>query len=50
MMLKPNAPGMKDGEAKLWIDGTLRIHRTGLEFRKTSQLKMNVFELSAWAG
>jgi hypothetical protein len=50
MMIKPNSPGKKDGEAKLWINGSPAISVTGLEFRKTDALKLNIMEFSAWAG
>lgn len=32
-MMKLNAPGRKDGEARLWVDGRLDAERTGMDFR-----------------
>lgn len=32
-MMKLNAPGTKDGEARLWVDGRLDAERRGMDFR-----------------
>lgn len=32
-MMKLNAPGKKDGEARLWVDGRLDAERKGMDFR-----------------
>ncbi|MEQ9065894.1 MAG: hypothetical protein RLO18_04175, partial [Gimesia chilikensis] len=39
-----NTPGRADGELKAWVDGRLVLDREGMEFRKTSELKIE----NAW--
>jgi hypothetical protein len=50
MMLKANAPGQHDGELKMWIDGELKGHITGMRFRDIPDLKINQFTHSAYVG
>jgi hypothetical protein len=35
--------GQPDGEMKLWIDGVLVIHQTGMLWRHTDELHLNHF-------
>jgi len=50
MMLQSNTAGEHDGELKMWIDGVLKGHVTGLRFRETDILKINEFTHSAYVG
>lgn len=50
MMLKPNAPGIKDGELKLWINGDLKMHKPEIRWRTVSSLKLNWINHSAYFG
>jgi hypothetical protein len=50
MMLKSNTPTEYDGELKMWIDGELKGHITGMRFRDTPDLKINEFTHSAYVG
>jgi len=47
-MLKHNTPGQPDGEQAFWIDGTLRGHWRGYNWRKTDQLKANALTLESY--
>jgi len=49
-MIKLNTPGQADGEVKLWINGELKLHRTGLRFRTVPELQLNLVEVSAYIG
>ena len=48
MMLKHNAPGENDGEQAYWIDGELRGHWRGFNWRTTSTLFANAFTLESY--
>jgi hypothetical protein len=50
MMLKSNTPDRNNGELKMWIDGVLKGHVTGLRFRTCDRLKINEFTHSAYVG
>jgi hypothetical protein len=50
IMLKPNDAGQRNGETKLWIDGMLKGHYTGLRFRDTDDLKINELDITAYMG
>jgi hypothetical protein len=45
-VLRVNTPGKRDGEVSVWQDGKLVFRTGGLEFRKTSELKIDqlIFE------
>ena len=47
-MLKHNTPGQPDGEQAFWIDGVLRGHWRGYNWRKTEQLKANALTLESY--
>lgn len=47
-MLKENTPGKRDGEQAFWIDGTLRGHWQGINWRKTAGLHANALTLEAY--
>jgi len=47
-MLKHNTPGQPDGEQAFWIDGSLRGHWKGYNWRKTGQLKANALTLESY--
>ena len=47
-MLKHNTPGQPDGEQAFWIDGALRGHWRGYNWRKTDQLKANALTLESY--
>ena len=48
MMLIHNAPGEDDGEQAYWIDGELRGHWRGYNWRTTSTLFANAFTLESY--
>jgi hypothetical protein len=50
IMLKANDAGKKNGEIKLWIDGTLKGQYTGMHFRDTNKLKINELNITAYIG
>jgi hypothetical protein len=47
-MLKHNTPGEPNGEQAFWIDGTLRGHWKGINWRKTASLKANALTLESY--
>jgi hypothetical protein len=47
-MLKHNTPGKADGEQAYWIDGELRGHWKGINWRKTPDLEANAFTLESY--
>ncbi len=47
-MLKHNSPGVRDGEQAYWIDGRLRGHWRGINWRKTPSLMANAFTLESY--
>lgn len=47
-MLKHNTPGKDDGEQAYWIDGELRGHWEGINWRKTTGLRTNAFTLESY--
>lgn len=47
-MLKHNTPGKPDGEQAYWIDGKLRGHWKGINWRKTESLKANALTLETF--
>ncbi|MDE0858808.1 MAG: hypothetical protein OSA93_01510 [Akkermansiaceae bacterium] len=47
-MLKHNSPGKRDGEQAYWIDGRLRGHWRGINWRKTTGLMANAFTLESY--
>lgn len=48
MMLKHNTPGRKDGEQAFWIDGELRGHWRGINWRTSPTLWANAFTLESY--
>lgn len=50
IMLKANTPGQHNGEIKLWINGELKAHYTGMRFRDTDDLKINQLNITAYVG
>jgi expansin (peptidoglycan-binding protein) len=50
MMIKANDAPAQDGELKMWIDGELVGHYTGMRFRDTNDLRINEFTHSAYVG
>ncbi|MCF7763865.1 MAG: hypothetical protein K9N62_09345 [Verrucomicrobia bacterium] len=47
-MLKHNTPGVPDGEQAYWIDGELRGHWTGINWRKEAGLRANALTLESY--
>lgn len=47
-MLKHNTPGRPDGEQAFWIDGVLRGHWKGINWRKTAGLQANALTLESY--
>ena len=47
-MLKHNTPGKSDGEQAYWIDGELRGHWKGINWRKSPGLMANAFTLESY--
>jgi hypothetical protein len=47
-MLKHNTPGQADGEQTFWIDGRLRGHWRGINWRKDKGLKANALTLESY--
>ncbi len=47
-MLKHNTPGRPDGEQAFWIDGALRGHWKGINWRKTAGLQANALTLESY--
>jgi len=50
LMVKPNTPGAKDGEIKLWINGTLQMHHTGQNLRGNRTAPINDVWLTSYFG
>jgi hypothetical protein len=50
IMLKANDAGVHNGEIKMWLNGELKGHYTGLRFRDTNDLKINELDLNAYFG
>ena len=50
LMVKPNTPGLKDGEVKLWINGVLQMHHTGQNLRGNSTRGINDFWITSYFG
>jgi hypothetical protein len=48
--IRANTVGQSNGVLKVWIDGELRGHQAGLEFRFTDQLKINQIYLYGSTG
>ena len=48
MMLKHNTPGQDDGEQAYWIDGQLRGHWRGINWRSSETLRANAFTLESY--
>ncbi|MFO7906205.1 MAG: hypothetical protein R6U98_26345 [Pirellulaceae bacterium] len=48
MMLKHNTPGRSDGEQAFWIDGELRGHWRGINWRASPTLWANAFTLESY--
>lgn len=47
-MLKHNTPGESDGEQAYWIDGELKGHWTGINWRTADNLKANALTLETY--
>ena len=47
-MLKHNTPGKNDGEQAFWIDGDLRGHWKGINWRTSATLWANAFALESY--
>jgi len=48
MMIKHNTPGKEDGEQAYWIDGELRGHWRGINWRTSPTLFANAFTLESY--
>lgn len=48
LLLVHNTPGEADGEQAFWIDGELRGHWKGIDWRKTKGLMANAFTLESY--
>ena len=48
LMLKHNTPGRADGEQAFWIDGELRGHWRGFNWRTSEKLQANAFTLESY--
>lgn len=48
LMLVHNTPGASDGEQAFWIDGELRGHFTGINWRTSPTLWANALTLEAY--
>jgi hypothetical protein len=48
LMLKHNTPGQDDGEQAYWIDGELRGHWRGINWRTSPTLWANAFTLESY--
>ncbi len=48
MMVKHNTPGKEDGEQAYWIDGELRGHWRGINWRTSPTLMANAFTLESY--
>lgn len=44
--VKLNTPGQSNGHHRFWVDGQLQGDWSGLRFRTTSDLRLNVFQLA----
>jgi hypothetical protein len=47
-MLRHNTPGQDDGEQAFWIDGQLRGHWKGINWRTAAGLKANALTLESY--
>jgi hypothetical protein len=47
-MLKHNTPGKADGEQAFWINGELRGHWKGFQWRTSSKLRANALTLESY--
>ena len=47
-MLKENTPGKRDGEQAFWIDGKLRGHWKGINWRRSPTLHANALTVEAY--
>jgi hypothetical protein len=47
-MVKHNTPGEPDGEQAFWIDGELRGHWSGINWRKTAGLQANALTVETY--
>ena len=47
-MVKHNTPGLPDGEQAFWIDGELRGHWTGINWRTTAGLQANALTVETY--
>jgi hypothetical protein len=47
-MLDHNTPGQADGEQAFWIDGELKGHWKGINWRKSDRLWANAFTLESY--
>ncbi len=47
-LLKHNTPGQADGEQAFWIDGELRGHWKGIDWRTAPGLRANAFTLESY--
>jgi hypothetical protein len=47
-MIQHNTPGLADGEQAYWIDGELRGHWRGINWRKSPGLQANAFTLESY--
>jgi len=48
VMVRLNQPGEPDGEQALWVDGKQIIHNTGIRWRDTDLLKLNLFKFGLY--
>ena len=47
-MLKHNTPGNPDGEQAFWIDGSLKGHWKGINWRTSPTLKANALTMESY--
>jgi hypothetical protein len=48
IMIKANDPGMNNGEQAAWIDGKLYGHFTGIQWRKSDQVRIKRMNLGVY--
>jgi len=49
-MVKLNEPGKSDGEQAFWVDGEKKYHMTGMRWRDSDILRLNMLNLELYFG
>ncbi|GEM_PF-825129 len=49
LMVKVNTPDLADGEQAFWVNGMLKLKRSGIRWQTSEQLKINYFWLMLYA-